>query len=52
MGSLEETPLAVKLLENRLYIVGRRGVVQLGGQDPWYKQGGNAKVGAEGSLVV
>ena len=28
------------------YIVGCRGLVQLGGTDPWYNQGGPAKVGA------
>ena len=28
-----------------LNIVSCRGVVQLGGPDPWYNQGGTAKVG-------
>ena len=32
------------------YIVGCRGVVQLGGPDPWYYQGGPAKVEASKSI--
>ena len=42
-----------------LFIVGCRGEVQLGGPEPWYNQGGPAKVGAckyfvftKGSLIV
>ena len=41
------------------HIVRCLGVVQLGGSDPWYNQGGHAKVGARksflftaGSLIV
>ena len=33
------------------YIVGCLGVVQLGGLDPWFNQGGPAKVGASEPLI-
>ena len=32
------------------YVVGCRGVVQLGSSDPWYNQGGSAKVGSRKSI--
>ena len=32
--------------EKKKYIVGCQGVIQLGGPDHWYNQGGLAKVGA------
>ena len=35
----------------KVYIVGCRGVVQLGGPDPWYNWGGPAKVGAGESFL-
>ena len=48
-----------KLTNPSIYLVGCRGVVQLGGPDPWYNWGGPTKVGvlksflfSEYSLVV
>ena len=44
--------MSYDLLKNiTLCIVGCRSVVQLGGPDPWYNQGGPAKVGARKSFL-
>ena len=36
---------------NVAYVVSCQGVVQLGGPDPWYNQGGLAKVGSRKSFL-